>query len=100
MQVSVNIGRIREHISLLRNQQKEAEALINCLFSLRKQAAETGIPDIGSVDWHLKVSQNQAANIRRRITLLESISEDLIDLTQSLNRNLTDAQGLARTMDL
>lgn len=97
MRISVNIRRVLDHVGLLHQQQREAEALINCLIALRKQAAETGIPDIGLVERQLRTAQNQAVNIRRRIVLLESVSEYLIELTRTVGSILIDAQDMAHT---
>ena len=99
MRISVNIRHIQDHINLLHHQQREAEALVDCVIALCEQSVALGIPDVAIAQRQLETARKQVDHIRRRVTLLESMLENFSILTQTVHDILTDALDVSHSLD-
>ena len=97
MLVSVDIKRIRNHISILQEEQKESQALVECLTMWHKQAVLDGVSDIGLIEKHLHIACNQVTNVQQRIVLLESIADEFASVKNVTAKLLEDAKNVANS---
>lgn len=80
MLISVDIAHIKNHFSILQQEYREARALEEYLACWRDQATVDGLTDIGFIDRHLRIVQNQITYIQRRISWLESVVDTFSEL--------------------
>lgn len=99
MNISVDIKQIRDHIVILNQEKQLAESLVDELCQWRKQMILLGGTDTAFLDYHINIAKNQVTYVRRRITLLESVVDDLSLLVAETQSILSEAKNLAKRTD-
>jgi len=92
MFVSVDIERVRNHIHILQEEQKEAQYLVDFFIMRHKQAIHDSSSDIDFIEKHLQIANHQSLYIKHRITLLESITDKFASVKNTTAKLLEDAK--------
>lgn len=80
MLISIDIARVRDHISLLQQEYRESLALEESLECWRTQALADGLADAAFLERHLHVVRNQKAFIQKRIDWLNYLADDFSEM--------------------
>ncbi len=93
MSTSVNVARVKRHISILQEELRVAHSLADDLSLLRECATASGIIDVEVIDRQLRIVKNQSSFILQRITWLESMSDKFFDVKKEVSELLEDVIG-------
>lgn len=95
MLISIDIARVNNHISLLEQEYREAQALEKALALWRTQALADGLTDDAFLVRHLRAIIDQQEFIRKRISWLNHLVDDFSTLKLQTAELLDDATHAA-----
>ena len=95
--VYIDIKYVNDHISLLREELKITDSLIDYLRHCSNQTATCGLHNMAFVEQQLYRMSNQTNYIRNRIAFLESVIEKTVDLKESTAMILDEAVSMVGT---
>lgn len=87
---------IRNHITILREEEKTAQDLVDELCLWQTQIVRDGIPDDGQIKKYLLDAEQQVNVIRQRIIFLEEAVEQLAAVKQKIGEMLDDGIALTK----
>ena len=90
MLVSVDIKKLVNHISILEEEKKETDALIECLQSWRNEAMLTGTMELSFFDKQISIVRKQREKIYRRIELVNYMANKFGALVSETSDDLSE----------
>lgn len=92
MYISVDIFRLKNHVTILHEELRVAQSIVDTLSVWYNQASVDGSMELGFIQWHLNVAQNQVTYIQGRISLLETAADKLSAVKLETDNLLSDAK--------
>lgn len=99
MFLSIDFAAVRNHLAILREEEKTARALEDSLEDWRRLALAARLPEAGQIENYLAVVQRQLCSIQDRIRFLEDALDTLAQTKRSVGGLLEDAVGLLGSSD-